>query len=108
MSVCTFGVVTHGQLGKRPHPVLTSTYRISIRLDTFLIPTHAISYQYTDSSGWGYLNVFKISHQAEVVTYPHRNVTMVCGASYHIFQDTKIQFGFKSNLTSAIGNFSKS
>jgi hypothetical protein len=39
--------------------------------------------------------VFKISLRAEVVTYPRRNVTMVCGASYHIFgscvylQDTK-------------------
>jgi hypothetical protein len=63
---------------------------------------------------WGYLNVFKISHQAEVVTYPRRNVTMVCGASHHKFgfriylQDTKIQFDFKLNLTSAIGNFSES
>ncbi len=62
---------------------------------------------------WGYFNVFKISHQAGVVTYPRRNVTMVYGASYHIFgsciylQDTKIQFNLKSNLTSAIGNFSK-
>jgi hypothetical protein len=57
--------------------------------------------------------VFKISHQAEVLTYPRRNVTMVCGASYHTFgsciylQDTKIQFDFKSILTSAIGNFSE-
>jgi hypothetical protein len=40
---------------------------------------------------------------------------MVYGVSYHIFgsciylQDTKIQFNFKSNLTSsAIGNFSES
>ncbi len=38
---------------------------------------------------------------------------MECSASYHIFgscishQDTKIQFNFKPNLTSAIGNFSK-
>ncbi len=42
--------------------------------------------------------MFKISLRAEVVTYPRRNVTMVCGASYHIFgsciylQDTKIRF----------------
>jgi hypothetical protein len=38
---------------------------------------------------------------------------MVCGTSYHIFgsciylQDTKIQFDFKSNLTSVIGDISK-
>jgi hypothetical protein len=62
---------------------------------------------------WGYLNVFKISHQAEVVTYPRRNVTMVCGVSHHIFgfriylQDTKIRFDLKLNLTSAISNLSK-
>jgi hypothetical protein len=61
----------------------------------------------------GYLNVFKISCQAEVVTYPRRNVTMVCGASHHIFgsciflQDTKIRFDFKSNITSATSNFSE-
>jgi hypothetical protein len=48
------------------------------------------------------------------MTYSHRNVTMVCGASHHIFgsciycQDTKIWFDFKSSLTSAISNFSES
>ncbi len=63
---------------------------------------------------WGYLNVFKISHQAEVVTYPCRNVTMVCGAFHHIFgsciylQDTKIWLNCKSNLTPGINDFSKS
>ena len=51
MSVCTFGVVTHGQLGKRPHPVLESTYRIGVGLDTSLIPTDATSYPSTDSYG---------------------------------------------------------
>jgi hypothetical protein len=50
MSECTFGVGTHGQLGKKPHPVLESTYRIGVGLDVSLIPIHAISYQYTDSS----------------------------------------------------------
>jgi hypothetical protein len=50
MSGCIFGVGTHGQLGKRPHPVLGSSYRIGIGLDTSLIPIHAISYLYTDSS----------------------------------------------------------
>jgi hypothetical protein len=58
--------------------------------------------------------VFKISLQAEVVTYPRRNVTMVCGASYHIFgsciylQDTKIRF--RLQFESYISNwlFSKS
>ncbi len=51
MYACTFRVVTHGQLGKKPYPVLVSTYRIGVGLDTSLIPIHAISYQYTDSSG---------------------------------------------------------
>jgi hypothetical protein len=51
MSDGTFGVVTHGQLGKRPHHVLESMYRIGIGLDTSLIPIHVISYLYTDSSG---------------------------------------------------------
>ncbi len=61
----------------------------------------------------GYLNKFKISHQADVVTSPRSNVTMVCGASHHIFgsciylQDTKIWFNCKSNLTSVISNLSK-
>jgi hypothetical protein len=50
MSKCTFRVGTHGQLGKKPYPVLESTYRIGIGLDTSLIPIHAISYLYTDSS----------------------------------------------------------
>jgi hypothetical protein len=108
MSECTFRVGTRGQLGKKPYPVVESTYRIGVGLDTSLIPIHAISYLYTDSSG-GYLKVFKISRRAEVVTYPRRNVTMVCGVSHHIFgsciylQDTKIRFNCKSNLTSAVG-----
>jgi hypothetical protein len=51
MSKCTFRVGTHGQLGKKPHPVLESMYRIGVGLDTSLIPTMAISYLYTDSSG---------------------------------------------------------
>jgi hypothetical protein len=50
MSECTFGVGTHGQLGKKPYPVLESTYRIVVGLDISLIPIHAISYLYTDSS----------------------------------------------------------
>ncbi len=44
----------------------------------------------------GYLNIFKISHRAKVLTYPCRNA-MVCGASQHILgswvsQDFKIRF----------------
>jgi hypothetical protein len=59
--IYTFGVGIHGQLRKKPHPVLESMYRIGVGLDTSLIPTHAISYQYTDSYG-SIINVFKISH----------------------------------------------
>ncbi len=33
----TFGVVTHGQLRKKPHHVLGSTYRIGIGLERFFI-----------------------------------------------------------------------
>jgi hypothetical protein len=33
-SKLTFGVDTHGQLSKKPHPVLDSTYRIGAGLDT--------------------------------------------------------------------------
>ena len=51
MSTCTFQVGTHGQLGKKPYPVLESMYRICIGLDKSLIPIYAISYLYTDSSG---------------------------------------------------------
>jgi hypothetical protein len=51
MSACTFGVVTHGQLGQKPHPVLESMYRIGIGLDPSFIPIQTISYLYTDSSG---------------------------------------------------------
>jgi hypothetical protein len=47
----TFGVGTHGQLGKKPHPVLESMYRIGVGLDTLLIPISVISYCCTDSSG---------------------------------------------------------
>jgi hypothetical protein len=79
----TFGVATHGQLREKPHPVLESTYRISVELGTSLIPIHAISYWYTNSYG-GIFTMFKISHQAELVTYPRRNATMVCGASCQI------------------------
>jgi hypothetical protein len=50
MSEYTFRVGTHGLLGKKPHPVLESMYRIGIGLDTSLIPIHAISYLYIDSS----------------------------------------------------------
>ncbi len=44
-----------------------------------------------------------------VVTYLRRNVTLVRGASYHLLgswipQDSKIQYDFKSNLTSVIGD----
>jgi hypothetical protein len=38
------------QLGKKSYPVLESTFRIGIGLDTSLIPIHAMSYLYTDSS----------------------------------------------------------
>jgi hypothetical protein len=84
MFECIFGVSTHGQLGKKPYPVLESTYRIGIGLGTSLIPIHAISYLCTLIPP-GKLIVFKISHQAEVVTYPRKNVTIVCGVSQHIF-----------------------
>ncbi len=63
---------------------------------------------------WGYLNMFKISHQAEMVTYPCRNVTMVCGASYPIFgsciyvQDTKIRFQLQVKSYISNWQFSKS
>ncbi len=48
-----------------------------------------------------------------MVTYLCGDVTMVRGASYHLlgshlFQDSKIRFDFKLNLTSAISSFSKS
>ena len=45
-----------------------------------------------------------------MVTYLRRNVTIVHGASSwisNLFQDSKIQFNFKLNLTSAISDFSK-
>jgi hypothetical protein len=44
MSRCIFGVGTHGQLGKTPHHVLGSMYRIGVGLDTSLILIHAISW----------------------------------------------------------------
>ncbi len=34
----TFGVGTHGQLRKKPHHVLDSTYRIGFGLERSLIP----------------------------------------------------------------------
>ncbi len=52
--------------------------------------------------------IFKILTCAEVVAYPCRNATIICGASEHILesciclQDLKIRFDYKSNLTSAI------
>ncbi len=52
--------------------------------------------------------VFKITTQAEMVAYPHRDATLVCDASEHILrshiclQDLKIQFEYKSNLTSVV------
>jgi hypothetical protein len=97
MSDSTFGVDTHGQLRKKPHPKLEFTYRIGIELGTSLIPICAISYWYTDSTG-AIFTVFKISHQGELVTHPRRNATMVCGASCHILGfcicvwDSKIWF----------------
>ncbi len=57
---------------------------------------------------WGYLVIFNISTQAEVVSYSTRNATIVCGMSWHIlgscicFQDTKIRYNCKPYLTSAI------
>ncbi len=113
MSGCIFGVGTHGQLGKRPSPVLGSTYRSGVGLDTSLIPIHAISYLYTDSSGgiliysryptkprWWLIHIgMSLWYMACLNTY----LDLV---SY--LKDTKIWFNCKSNLTSAIGNFSKS
>jgi hypothetical protein len=52
--------------------------------------------------------VFKILTQAEVVAYLRRNATIVCGAYEHIvgscicLQDSKIQFNYELNITSAI------
>ncbi len=109
---CIFRVGTHGQLGKRPHPVLGSTYRIGVGLDTSLIPTHVISYLYTDSSG-------SILIYSRYPTKPrwwliHVEMSLwyvVCLNTYldlvSYLKDTKIQFNCKSNLTSAIGDFSK-
>jgi hypothetical protein len=52
ISESTFGVDTHGQLRKKPHPVLESRYRISVELGTSLIPRIcAISYRDTDCYG---------------------------------------------------------
>jgi hypothetical protein len=51
MFKCTFRAGTHGQLGKKPYPILESTYRIGIGLDLSLIPIHAVSNLCTDSSG---------------------------------------------------------
>ncbi len=113
MSGCIFGVGTLGQLGKKPHPVLESTYRIGVGLDTSLIPIHAISCLYTDSFGgilmysryptklrWWLIHIgMSLWHVACLNTY----LDLV---SY--LQDTKIRFNCKSNLTSAIGNFSES
>jgi hypothetical protein len=109
---CIFEVGTHGQLGKRLHPVLGSTYRIGIGLDTSLIPIHAISYLYTDSSG-GILIYsryptkprWRLIHVEMSLWYVmHLNTYLDLG-SY--LKDTKIRFNCKSNLTSAIGNSSK-
>ncbi len=110
---CIFGVRTHGQLGKRPHPVLGSTYRIGIGLDKSLISFHAISYLYTDSSG-GILIYSRyptkprwwLIHVGMSLWYVVHLNTYLNLVSYLI--DTKIRFNCKSNLTSAIGNFSKS
>ncbi len=112
MSGCIFRVGTHRQLGKKPYPVLESTYRIGVELDTSLIPIHAISYLYTDSSRgilmysryptelrWWLIHVgMSLWHVARLNTY----LDLVS----HL-QDTKIRFNCESNLTSAIGNFSK-
>ncbi len=108
-----FGVGTHGQLGKRPHPVLGSTYRIDAGLDTSLIPIHAISYLYTDSSR-GILICSRyptkprwwLIHVEMSLWYVVHLTTYLDLVSY--LQDTKIRFNCKSNLTSAIGNISKS
>jgi hypothetical protein len=47
----TFRVGTHGQLGKKPHPVIESMYKIGVGLDTPLTPICVVSYRCTDSSG---------------------------------------------------------
>ncbi len=46
----TFRVGTHGQLRKKPHHVLDSTYRIGIELEISLIAIRMIQYHCTDSS----------------------------------------------------------
>ncbi len=111
MSRCIFGVGMHRQLGKRPHPVLGSTYRVRVGLDTCLIPIPAISYLYTDSSR-GILIYSRyptkprwwLIHVGMSLWYVmHLNRYLDC-VSY--LKDTKIRFNCKLNLTSAIGNFS--
>ncbi len=74
MYECTFGVGTHGQLSKKPHHVLDSTYRTGVRLDTFFNsnPCDLILLHWFLQ---GYLYLFKISYRAEVVTSPRRSVT---------------------------------
>ncbi len=74
ISTHTFGVGTHGQLRKKPHHVLDSTYRIGVGLDTLinsdpcdLIPLHWCL-------RW-YLYLLKISCRTEVVTSPCRSIT---------------------------------
>ncbi len=109
---CIFGVDTHGQLGKGPHPVLGSTYRIDVGLDTSLISIHAISYLYTNSSG-GILIYSRypakprwwLIHIAMSLYYVVHLNTYLDLVSY--LKETKIWFNCKSNLTSAIGDFSK-
>jgi hypothetical protein len=47
----TFGVGTHGQLRKKPHHVLDSTYRTGVGLEQSFIPIRVDYYCCTDSSG---------------------------------------------------------
>ncbi len=105
MSGCIFGVGTHGQMGKRPHPKLGSTYRIGVGLDTSLN-------LYTDSSG-GILIYSRyptkpkwwLIHVGMSLWYVVHLNTYLDLVSY--LKDTKIWFNCKSKLTSAISNISK-
>ena len=69
MSEHTFGVDTHGLLGKIPYPVPESTYRIGVGLEMSLIPICVISYHCTDCSG-DILTISRSPTQQMVVTSP--------------------------------------
>ncbi len=70
----TFGVDTHGQLGKIANPVPESTYRIDIGLEISFIPICVTSYCCTDSSR-DILTYSRFPTKQMVVTSLRRSVT---------------------------------